>query len=83
MVAPPSVHENGNEYRWNIPFDVEMIADADENTLAFVDSLYAKKGRAGRRGMPERVDSGGRNKAMISYVGKMQQMGASDETIEA
>ena len=83
VVAPPSVHENGNEYRWNIPFDVEMIAEADENTLAFIDSLYTKKGRNGRRGVPEHVDNGGRNKAMISYVGKMQQMGASDEAIEA
>ena len=83
VVAPPSVHENGNEYRWNIPFDAEIIADADGNTLAFIDSLYAKKGHGGRRGVPEHVSNGGRNKAMISYVGKMQQMGASDETIEA
>jgi hypothetical protein len=41
------------------------------------------KGKDGRRSVPERVDNGGRNKAMISYVGKMQQMGATDETIEA
>ena len=83
VVAPPSIHENGNEYRWNIPFDAELIAEADANTLAFIDSLYTRKSGGGKRGIPERVNNGERNKAMISYVGKMQQMGASDETIEA
>lgn len=61
VVAPPSVHENGNEYRWNIPFDAETIATADGNTLAFVESLYVKKGRTDGHGAPEHVDSGGRN----------------------
>lgn len=83
VVAPPSVHENGNEYRWNIPFDAGMIAEADANTLAFIDSLYAKKRCREKRGVPQKVESGNRNDAMISYVGRMQQMGASDEAIEA
>ncbi len=82
VVAPPSIHDNGNAYAWDVPFDADMIAEADANTLAFVDSLYPDKRGKGRRRIPEHVESGERNKAMISFVGKMQQMGASDEMIE-
>ena len=81
VVAPPSIHENGNEYCWNIPFDADMIAEADENTLAFVDSLYPEKRSVNKRGVPTNVGNGSRNNALISYVGRLQQMGASDETI--
>lgn len=83
VVAPPSIHENGNAYSWDVPFDADAIAIADENVLAFIDSIYLQKRGKGRRGVPAHVESGDRNKAMISYVGKMQRMGASDETIEA
>ena len=82
VVAPPSIHESGNAYTWDVPFCSETISEADANVLAFVDSLYPNKRGKKRRSVPEHVENGDRNKAMISYVGKMQQLGASDETIE-
>lgn len=81
VVAPPSIHENGNDYVWNTPFSPDAIAEADDNVLAFIDSLYPKKHKAGGYQMPEQVGTGNRNVALTSYAGKLQQMGASDEVV--
>lgn len=84
VVAPPSVHPNGNSYEWCMPFSSDAIAEADENVLSFIDSLQPASRRqrdASSRSMPEKVHQGERNNALTSYVGKLQRQGAPDETI--
>lgn len=81
VVAPPSVHPNGRKYCWLIPLCPQAIATVDDNTLAFIGSLYERKKRGRPRGSTNRVKKGGRNNALISFVGEMQGLGLDDSTI--
>ena len=82
VVLPPSMHENGNAYRWTDGRGAGGIADADENVMAFISTLHGGKSRR-RYAMPDKVSEGGRNDALLSYVGKAQDAGLPDERIGA
>lgn len=99
VVCPPSLHQNGNKYQWEItPSDCEC-AELDEIVLEFIE--YCRPGgyqydqgfRASERRdqdndnrkmiLPPEIPEGGRHTPLISLIGTLNRLGVSDEAIEA
>lgn len=91
VVAPPSIHPNGQTYEWSISPEDMPIAEVDGNVLAFV-SYVQRNGtdmdNAGGRDrphrgfkLPETID-GDRNVALFKYASQLREFGRSDSEIE-
>ncbi len=81
IVAPPSVHPNGNTYEWLCPFP-PPIAAANETVYDFIrqtDSFGGSRGLQLELSIPE----GQRTDAMIKLIGSLKSKGLSDEAILA
>ena len=83
IVAPPSVHPNGRPYAWdNDPEDYE-VAEADENTLAFIRSVQPNGGMRKKFELPDEIHGGNRNDTLMRYACSMQAQGIDDALILA
>lgn len=83
IVAPPSVHPSGGEYEWiNDPFTYE-IADAEANTMAFIESVRPNGGTAERRQKLEVADSvdHDRNDTLYRMACSMQSQSMPDDVV--
>ena len=81
VVAPPSVHPNGNRYEWeNHPEDFE-VAEADANVLAFVAHVQGGRKPGERFELPEEIPKGGRNDTLFKYASSLQGRGYDDDYI--
>lgn len=80
VMAPPSVHPNGNTVEWDFHPDDYDLAWADDNVLAFLDSIRPahSTNSAGRFELPEVVGKGGRNATMFKYCASLQSRGLGD-----
>lgn len=69
IVAPPSIHPNGNAYRWeSSPLDMN-IPEADANVLALVDSIRPVDSDNGKLTMPAVIHEGeGRDNALYKLA---------------
>lgn len=69
IVAPPSIHPNGNAYRWeSSPLDMD-IPEADANVLALVDSIRPAEQDNGKLTMPDIIHEGeGRDNALYKLA---------------
>lgn len=69
IVAPPSIHPNGNAYRWETsPLDMD-IPEADANVLALVDSIGHDEPDNGKLTMPDVIHEGeGRDNALYKLA---------------
>ena len=93
IVVPPSLHNSGRRYEWEIaPNDCEC-AEATEDVIEFIKycrpqgSEYRQsthRGQGGERRMllPPEIMEGGRHTPLISLIGTLNRLGASDATIE-
>lgn len=83
VMAPPSVHPNGNVVEWDFHPDDYDLAWADDNVLAFLDAVRPKgmQNSAGKFELPEHVSKGGRNQAMFKYCSSLQSRGLGDREI--
>lgn len=89
VVAPGSIHPNGNAYEWWCsPWEVE-IATADGNVLDFLDFVQRNGGDDGTRKengkfrLPDKIKAGERDKTLFRYASHLRSVGRSDEEIMA
>lgn len=84
VVAPPSKHALGREYRWEASPEHVQFA----NVPQWVIHRY-REGREGARAttapreLPTAIIEGGRNSALASFAGTMRKRGASESVIHA
>lgn len=81
VVAPPSIHKNGNRYEWEYSPDEFEIAKADNNVEYFLSHDDQKQGTAFT--MPNIVAAGQRNQMLFRFACMMQAKGASDQSVFA
>lgn len=83
IVAPPSIHPNGNEYRWEYWIDDfdGVTPFADET----VEKLLLQQDRANenRFTAPSIINSSERNNTLFRIASSLQSKGLSDEAILA
>ncbi|MFV0527739.1 MAG: VapE domain-containing protein [Lachnospiraceae bacterium] len=81
VVAPPSIHSNGNRYEWEYaPEDIEL-AKASDTVKFFLETGTSKFGSSFT--MPEKINAGERNQALFKYACMMRAKGSSDAAIYA
>lgn len=89
IVAPPSVHPNGNRYEWQDSPEDTPIANADGNVYALVDhiqrngvvnDLEAKKAN-GKFKLPDVISEGKRDKMLYKYACHLRALGRTNEEI--
>lgn len=84
IVAPPSVHPNGNRYEWEYDPEDYGVADADGNVRAFIESVRPKRGEsAPKLHVPKRIGEGRRNDTLFRMACSMQSQEWPDEAIRA
>ena len=91
IVAPPSVHENGNRYRWmrgRAPWECG-IAKANGAVYNLIDHVQRNGGtvdgapQQATFAMPERIRTGERNDALFRYGCSLRHRGYPDDAIDA
>ena len=92
IVAPPSVHPNGNCYRWMdgcAPWEREVVT-ADENVYDLIDHVQRNGGTDdGQRQqpekfqLPERIKKGERDNTLYRYGCSLRGQGYRDDVILA
>ena len=89
IVAPPSVHPNGNRYEWQDSPEDMPLADADGNVYALVDyiqrtgevnDLDTKKPN-GKFKLPDKITEGKRDETLYKYGCHLRAIGRSNEEI--
>lgn len=81
VVAPPSIHSNGNRYEWEYDPEEYDLADANNNVKFFLETGINSPGE--RFSMPDIVNAGERNAMIFRFACMMQAKGASDEAVFA
>ena len=88
IVAPGSIHPNGEPYEWWASPDECGIADADANVYDFVDYVQrnggtdeAAKKPNGKFKLPEEIKRGRRDETLFKYASHLRSIGRSDEEI--
>lgn len=74
IVAPPSIHPNGEVYEWSTSLDDMEPAQANDTVYALIDycaptstGVEGKDSKA-RFQLPKKIDSGGRNDLLFRYA---------------
>jgi len=87
IVAPPSIHPNGNRYEWqDHPEDVP-IATANGQVYDFLDHIQRNGGQDetkkenGKFKLPEKIGKGERDQTLFRYACHLRAIGRSDEEI--
>lgn len=88
VVAPPSVHPNGNLYYWEDDPDDYDLAKADENVRRLLKAceqsdLGENTGRRSEFVIPATTTEGARDTVLFKLICSMQERGYSDALIEA
>lgn len=85
VIAPPSVHENGREYIWDIPDDNDVIVSLEEDSDAkmFFDEAFKDKKQGTAFEIPESIPQGSRNDTIFKLASSLQEKGLSDSAILA
>ena len=83
VVAPPSVHPNGNRYEFEEYLDDVPIARADSNVYAFIRAAQGERQRGRRFSLPEVIGDGKRNDTLMRLACSLQSQGFDDMLILA
>lgn len=85
IVAPPSIHPNGECYEWSISPDDMDIADADDSVMAFIDyvrptSTNGEGGKKERFELPDVIEHD-RNNTLFKYACSLREKGLDGDSI--
>lgn len=84
VIAPPSIHQNGNYYQWELdPNDVD-IHFADQQVMDFIKGPNKKAKVAPQKAkfmLPDVIKSGARNDTLYRYGCSLQAKGYADDEI--
>lgn len=83
VIAPPSIHQNGNSYQWELDPDDIDIHFADEHVMALINNRPENGSIAQKERfkLPERIKQGERNDTIFRYGCSLQAQGFSDDEI--
>lgn len=81
VIAPPSIHQNGNSYQWEYDPDDTDIHFADQQIMDFIFGADKKHKKKDRFRLPDHIKSGERNDTIYRYGCSLQAKGYSDEDI--
>lgn len=82
VVAPGSIHENGNEYFWDISPEEIPIAEVNDSVLELLD-LKDERAEGEGFSMPNSIEKGFRVNTLFRLCASLQSKGLSDEAIQA
>ena len=82
IVAPPSVHENGRRYEWEIAPEDQEIASVNSVVADFLLGPLTEKHTEGFQ-EPESIPQGQRVATLIKLIGSQRAKGLSTEAIRA
>ncbi len=83
IVAPPSLHESGNRYRWETPPDAVELADAPAWLLELIEENAKAIRGNGAPVIEGEIRDGERNATLFSMAGSMRHRGMSEEAIRS
>ena len=91
IVAPPSIHPNGNAYKWIESPEEVGIAEVDEVVKKFLSMKEVEKSHPDANGLPTKkfvlpigaIPSGQRNDTIFRLASSLQSQGFSDAAISA
>ena len=85
IVAPPSIHSNGNKYMWEYPPDEVPIAKADKVVFKLLNEGKTTQGQSQNvlGSLPDKVSEGTRNDTLFKIACSFQGRGLADSTIIA
>lgn len=81
IVAPPSIHPNGNRYEWEYDPEEYEIAQADETVLRLLS--VGRKPETDKFTVPDRIPDGKRNDTIFKMACSLQAKGLTDTSILA
>ena len=83
IVAPPSIHPNGNRYEWEISSELGdiPIAEADDTVMLLVGDEHDKKQDRPKFQLPDIIRNGSRNDALFRYASQKQAEGLDDDEV--
>lgn len=81
IVAPPSVHPNGNRYEWELDPDSYKLADMNDLVFSFINPVKNSV-QGSSFSVPTTIGEGERTATMVKMVCSMQAKGFSDEAIK-
>lgn len=86
VVAPPSIHQNGNSYQWEISPDEMDIHFLDDRVKSFItgetkQDEEKKQEKKEKFRLPAKIASGQRNNTLFKYACSLQSIGYEDEEI--
>ena len=82
IVAPPSIHPNGNRYEWEYDPEEYDIKKADETVMELL-SIGKKKVDADKFTSPDKIPDGKRNDTIYKVACSLQAKGLGDGAILA
>ena len=83
IVAPPSVHPNGNIYEWEQDPITTPLAEIDSKVREFLLDPFSEKLQREVFSAPEQIPEGERTNILVKLVCSQQAKGLSDEAIRA
>ena len=85
VVAPPSIHYNGNQYMWECPPDETPIAKADKTVFMLLNEGSPKPDMNGQPlgSIPDKLSEGTRNDTLFKIACSFQGRGISDGAVLA
>lgn len=81
VVVPPSVHQNGRAYEWEVsPEDIDPV-DLDDTVIELVEE--GKNNTADQFELPEVIPEGQRNQTLFRLAASLQSKGLANNAIRA